>query len=126
MHSIGKTTMFFDPLHPTYFLSIFQPIIVISGPLYSYDVYNDKIIEKDYIIYKRHYSSSAVKRTLLIDIVSMKYLQQYLSDKLTKTYQAFENTMEKNIDLVFDYCFKDRKAQDLKVKEMLTKQGYKA
>jgi len=94
--------------------------------LYSYDVYNDKIIEKDYIIYKRHYSSSAVKRTLLIDIVSMKYLQQYLSDKLTKTYQAFENTMEKNIDLVFDYCFKDRKAQDLKVKEMLTKQGYKA
>jgi len=126
MQSIGKYTEFFDPLHPTYFLNIFQPIIVISGPLCSYDVYNGEIIEKGYIIYKRHYSSSSVKRTLLIDIVSMKYLQQYLSDKLTKTYQAFEDTMRKNIDLVLDYCSKDREAQDLKVKEILTKQGDEA
>jgi hypothetical protein len=125
MQSIGEYTKPFDSLHPTYFLNIFQPIIVISGPLYSYDVYNGAIIDRDYIIYKRHYSSSSVKRTLLIDIVSMRYLQQYLSDKLTKTYQAFEDTMRKNIDLIFDYCSKDRKAQDLKVKEMLTKQGDK-
>jgi hypothetical protein len=125
MQTIRKYTDLFDPLRPFYVLNIFQPIIVISGPLCSYNVYNDEIVEKDYIIYRRHYSSSTVKRTLLIDVVSMKYLQQYLSDKLIKTYQAFENTMEKNIDSIFNYCFTDRRILDSKVKEITAKQGNK-
>jgi len=125
MQSIGRYTGFFDPLQQTYFLNIFQPIIVISGTLCSYDVYKDDIIEKDYIIYRRHYSSSTVKRTLLIDIVSMKYLPQYLSE-LNKTYEAFENAMSENVNKLLDYCSKDREAQDLKVKEIAKRQGNKA
>ncbi|KNZ68291.1 hypothetical protein Tfer_3158 [Thermincola ferriacetica] len=124
IHDIGKNWVF-DPMRPSYFLGIFLPLLVISGPLLSYNVHNDELTEKDYIIYRRHYSSGTVTRTLLIDIVSMKYLEQYLSDKLTKTYQAFEETMAKNIDIIFDYCLKDRAILDLKVKEMLAKQGYK-
>lgn len=125
MHTISNYTKPFDISCQIYYLHIFQPIVIISGPLYSYDVYNDQLTKKDYIIYRRNYSSGTVKRTLLIDVVSMKYLKQYLLDKLIKTYQAFENTMEKNINLIFDYCFKDRRILDSKVKEIIAKQGDK-
>jgi len=126
MHTISNYTKPFDISRQIYYLHIFQPIVIISGPLYSYDVYNDQLIKKDYIIYRRHYSSGTVKRTLLIDVVSMKYLKQYLLDKLIKTYQAFETTMKDNLDLIFKYCFKDKHYSDLEVKEMIAKQESKA
>jgi hypothetical protein len=125
MQNMSKYVKPFDLQNPTYLLSIFQPLLVISGPLFSYDVYNDEINEKDYIVYRRHYSSNSVKRTLLIDVVSMKYLQQYLSDKLTKTYQELEDATKENIDLLLNYCSKDKEAWNLKVNRALTKQNAK-
>jgi len=77
--NIRNLTPYFNPHSPIYFLNVFQPIIVISGPLYAYDVNNDLLTEKDYILYRRHYVSKSVKRTLLIDIVTKEHLSNYIS-----------------------------------------------
>jgi len=123
--SIQKSTSFFDPKDPRYFLSLFQPIIVISGPLYAYDVYNDSLIKKNYILYRRHYDSKTIKRTLLIDIVTKDYLSGYISENLTKTYLAIENSLREQVNQIIEYCIKDRLIGDQKLKAMLRKQGYR-
>lgn len=123
--SIRKSVTHFLPNDPTYFLHVFQPIIVISGPLYAYDVHNDSLIRKNYILYRRHYDSKTIKRTLLIDIVTKDYLSDYISEKLTKTYQAMENSLKEQMSQIIEYCVKDRIMQDQKVDEMLRKQGRK-
>lgn len=123
--NIRKTIPHFIPNNPTYFLYVFQPIIVISGPLYAYDVNNDSLTKKDYILYRRHYDSKTVRRTLLIDIVAKDYLPVYISEKLTKTYQVIENSLKEQMSQIIGYCAKDRLIQDQKVNEMLRKQGYR-
>jgi hypothetical protein len=109
---------------PMYFLSLFQPIIVISGPLYSYDVNADSVSKKDYILYRRHYLSKTIKRTLVIDIVTREYLPRYISEKLLKTHQAIESSLRERMDEIIGYCLKDQLLRDQKVNEMLRKQGY--
>jgi len=123
--SIRKRTPYFSPNNPSYFLNVFQPIIVISGPLYAYDVYNDSLTKKNYILYRRHYASKTIKRTLLIDVVAKSYLQGYISEKLIKTYQAIENSLKEQMSQIIEYCVKDRLIQDQKVNKMLRKQDYR-
>jgi len=120
----SKLTPDFRRDDPMYFLSVFQPVIVISGPLYSYDVNNDSLTKKDYILYRRHYLSKTIKRTLVFDIVTREYLPRYLSEKLTKTYQAIESSLKERMDEIIGYCLKDQLLRDQKVNEMLRKQGY--
>jgi len=116
-----KMTSYFDPENPCYFLNLFQPIIIISGPLYAYDVYNDSLIKKDYIIYRRHYASNTIKRTLLIDIVTKDYLSTYITEKLIKTYIAIESSFKNQMDKIIEYCIKDRVIQDQKVNKIMKK-----
>lgn len=119
-----KSTPDFRLDDPMYFLYVFQPIIVISGLLYSYDLNNDSLTKKDYILYRRHYESKTVKRTLFIDIVTKEYLPRYISEKLSKTYQAIETSLKEQMSQIIEYCVKDRLIQDQKVNEMLRKPGY--
>lgn len=126
MSSMRKRIPFFDPNHQTYFLNLFQPVIVISGPLYTYNVYDDSLRKTNYILYRRHYDSKTIKRTLLIDIVAKDYLRSYISEKLMKTYQAIENSLREQMSQIIGYCIRDRFIQGKKVKEILRKQGYRA
>lgn len=112
--SIRKTTIYFSPNDPKYFLSVFQPVIVISGPLYAYDIYDDSLTEKNYILYRRHYASKTIRRTLLIDIVAKDYLQRYISEKLITTYQALETSLKQQMGQIIEHCLKDRRIQDRK------------
>ena len=121
---IRESTPDFRPYDRNYFLYVFQPIVVISGPLYYYDVNNDSLTKKDYILYRRHYESKTVKRTLFIDIVTKEYLPRYISEKLSKTYQAIETSLKEQMSQIIEYCIKDRLIHDQKVNEMLRKPGY--
>ncbi len=109
---LRNSTRPFRPDDPTYFLYLFQPIVIISGPLYSYDVNSDSLTKKDYILYRRHYESRTVKRTLFIDIVTRDYLPDYISKKLTETYKAVEISLKEGIDKIIGYCIKDREWED--------------
>ncbi len=121
---IRKSPPDFSPDDPMYFLSVFQPIIVISGPLYAYNVYTDSLTKKNYILYSRSYASKSIHRTLLIDIVAKDYLPCYISEKLIKTYQAIEGALREKMSQIIEYCVKDRLIQAQKVNEMLRKHGY--
>jgi len=123
--NLRNSTPYFNPDYPTYFLNVFQPIIIISGPLYAYDVNNDLLTEKDYILYRRHYASKTVKRTLLIDIVAREHLSNYISEKLIKTYQAIENSLKVQMNKIIELCMRDRFIQNQKIVEMLRKHGYR-
>lgn len=122
--SLQKNTPYFSPRDPRYLLNVLQPILVISGPLYAYDVRNDSLTKKNYILYMRHYDSKTVNRTLLIDIVAKDYLPRYISEKLIKTYQAIETSLKEQMTQIIEYCFKDRVIHDKKINEMMKKQGY--
>ena len=121
--TIQKIIPYFNPNDPSYFLYVLQPIIVISGPLYAYDVKNDTLTKKNYIIYKRHYASKTIKRTLLIDIVMKDYLPKYILEKLIKTHQAIETSLSEQINQIIEYCIKDQLVLDQKVREIMRKQG---
>ncbi|MCK4251418.1 hypothetical protein KAX97_08210 [candidate division WOR-3 bacterium] len=111
----------FDPANPKYFLNIYHAIIIISGPLYAYDVNSDMLSKKDYILYRRHYASKTVKRTLLLDIVAKDYLSTYISEKLSKTYHAIEAALKEKLNEIFEYCYKNRTVWDKKVRDFQKK-----
>lgn len=123
--NIRKPISYFDPNNPKYFLNVFQPVIVISGPIYAYDINTDRLVKKKYILYRRHYTSKTIKRTLLFDIISKDYLSDYISEKLIETYKGIENSFKSNIAQIFDYCMRDQFIQNQKIAEMWRKQAFR-
>lgn len=123
--NIRKSIPLFDLNNQRYFLNVFQPVIIISGPLYAYDINTDRVVKKKYILYRRHYTSKTIKRTLLFDIISKDYLSDYISGKLIETYKAIENSFKNNITQIIDSCIRDQSIQNQKIAEMWRKQGYR-
>lgn len=109
---IRKSTSFFRPDNPIFFLYLFQPILVICGPLYSYDVNDDSLTRKDYILYRRHYESKTVRRTILVDIVTKEHLPQYLASQLSETYQTIEASLNQQMSRIIEYCLQDRQLEN--------------
>lgn len=122
--AITKATEIFNPFDPSFYLHVLHPVIVISGPLYSYNVHTDVLEEKPYIIYRRQHSSSTVTRSLLIDVVQADYLNTYLSEKLVKTYENIESNLELKLEQLIDLSYMNRSLQDKKIKESLVRHGY--
>lgn len=114
----------FDPKNPKYFLMVFHPIIIVSGPLYSYNVNNDKLEQKSYLLYRRHYISKTIKRTLLFDIVANDDLSTYITSKLLKTYEAIELAFKKRIEKVIKYCYKDWIVWHKKINKIQKRHGF--
>ena len=123
INNMGKYVSTFDLKTKRFVFYLFQPIIIISGPLYSYNLHDDNITEKDYVIYRRHHNSSSVKRSILIDVVKKDSLSKYISDKLAKTYTALENSFKENIDLIIQHSINDENIINKKIDVFSKKQG---
>jgi len=121
INDIQNRTSVFNPLDPVYFLSIFLPVVIVSGPLYGYDVNLDKLERKKHIIYRRHYSSKNISKSFLIDIVDKSHLKEYLSEKLLKTYTNIEKMMKSNIDDIISKSLKDLEMQKQKIGQLVAK-----
>ncbi|MCL5057997.1 MAG: hypothetical protein M1130_08370 [Actinobacteria bacterium] len=83
----------FNPKNPSFFVHVLNPVLIVSGPIYAYDIYTNSLTKKDYVLYRRHYKSNTIKRTLLIDIVSADKLAIYVSDKLKETFDSLASIL---------------------------------
>lgn len=90
-----------------YEVHLFQPLIVVSGNLYSYQVNCDELKIAQYILYRRSYSSKTVSRTLLIDVISREYLGKYIDIKVNRTYNSIEKILEDKKEKIFAFCKSD-------------------
>ncbi|EKE26750.1 MAG: hypothetical protein ACD_4C00163G0002 [uncultured bacterium (gcode 4)] len=105
--NINKTISLFDQNTKRFVFYLFQPIIIISGPLYSYNLHDNSLTEKDYILYRRHHRSSTVKRSLLIDVVRKDSLSKYISEKLSFTYNSIEKSFKGNLKTIIQNSIDD-------------------
>ncbi|HEX2958702.1 MAG TPA: hypothetical protein VHO70_17840 [Chitinispirillaceae bacterium] len=96
---VEQSYKYYDPV--SFFnVSYYQPLVIISGPLYSYNINENKLKECDYIVYKRSQIINSINITLYFDIVSSSFLSSYITKYLNYTYDAILNKFTANANLI--------------------------